>query len=156
MDTQKITDFFTRPNKSILGICSTLSTKWSISPLVLRIALILLTLIFIPLGIIAYIILYLLIDPKKNKIITFGIIGMVLGIPLSYYFQSDVVRLYGGGSGMISYLKNFITIVDQYDAYVGNGWDIIYNVFLSIVIFTVIGGGIGYFIDKKEADKGQP
>lgn len=155
MDTQKITDFFTRPDKSILGVCSTISKKWSISPLALRIALIILTLIFIPLGFMAYIILYLLRDPKKNKILTFGILGMVLGVPLSYYFQSNIVQLYGG-EGIIGYLRNFITTVDKYDAYVGNGWDIIFNLLLSIVVFTLIGGAIGYFVDKKETEKEQP
>lgn len=153
MDTQDISAFFTRPNKSILGVCCTFSKKWTISPLALRIVLIILTLIFIPLGVITYIILYLLIDPMKNKTITFGIIGMVLGIPLSYFFQSEIVKRYGGNSGMINYLRNFTSIVDEYDAYIGNGWDIIYNVFLSIIVFTLIGGTIGYLSIKRKQTK---
>ncbi|ASO06782.1 PspC domain-containing protein [Arenibacter algicola] len=153
MDTHNISAFFTRPNKSILGVCSTLSEKWSISPFALRIALIILTLIIIPLGIITYIIIYLLIYPTKNKTFTFAITGMVLGIPLSYFFQSNMVKKYGGDSGIINYLRNFTSIVDEYDAYIGSGWDIIYNVLLSIIVFTLIGGTLGYLSIRGKQNK---
>ncbi|HET8736316.1 MAG TPA: PspC domain-containing protein [Pricia sp.] len=153
MDLQNITHFFTRPEKSLLGVCSSLSKKLSLPPVALRIALIILTLLFIPLGVIIYVIAYLIINPKKSKIVTFGLLGAVLGIPLSYYFQSDIVKFIGETSGMFSYLKNFAQTVDDYNEYVGSGWEIVLNVLLSIVVFSIAGGAIGYFMDKKETDK---
>ena len=68
----------------------------------------------------------------------FAIIGAILGIPLSYYFQSQIVQSKVGGIG--GYLKNFGDIVKD-----GN---LLGNVILSVVIFALVGGVIGYFIDK--------
>ncbi|ALJ06532.1 hypothetical protein APS56_15935 [Pseudalgibacter alginicilyticus] len=103
----------------------------------------------IPLGVIAYICFYLATAQNKNRVITFGLLGAVLGVPLSYYFQSDIIKNYGGNSGMFSYLRNFTKIVDQYDKFLGNGWDIVFNVFFSVLIFALVGGAIGYYLDKK-------
>lgn len=150
MDTETITRFFTRPEKSLLGVCSAIAQKFNLPPVGIRIALIVLTLIFIPLGIIVYLGSYLVFNQKKGRMVTFGLLGALLGIPLSYYFQSDIIQNYGGNSGMFSYLRNFVDMVDEYDRFVGNGWDIVFNVFLSIVVFALIGGAIGYFMDKNE------
>lgn len=75
------------------------------------------------------------------KKVPFAIFGAILGIPLSYYFQPEMVRAKVGGMG--GYLKNFGDIV--------NNSDLVGNVILSVVIFAVIGGVIGYFIDENEA-----
>lgn len=159
MDIQNITQYFTRSQKLILGVCSTIAQKYKLPPVGIRIALIVLTLIFIPLGIIVYLGAYLSFNQRKGRMVTFGLLGALLGIPLSYYFQSDMVQNYGslyGNTGMFSYLKNFTTIVDEYDKYVGNGWDIVFNVLLSIVVFALVGGAIGYFMDKNEKNNHQP
>ncbi|KAF0148030.1 MAG: hypothetical protein FD143_2973 [Ignavibacteria bacterium] len=74
------------------------------------------------------------------KKVTFAIIGAILGIPLSYYFQSEMVRSKVGGIG--GYFKHFGDIVKD-----GN---LLGNVILSVLIFAIIGGLIGYFIDKNE------
>ena len=84
----------------------------------------------------------------KNRKITFGLLGAVLGVPLSYYFQSDIIKNYRG-SGLFSYLKNFTKIVDEYDRFAGNGWDIVSTLFLSVIIFAILGVITGYFLDKK-------
>lgn len=150
MHIQDITGFFTRHKKSLLGVCASLAQRFSLPPVALRVALVILTFLFIPLGIIIYIISYLAIKPSKTKMITFALLGAVLGVPLSYYFQSDLVKLYDGTSGVFGYLRNFTKTVDEYNEYFGNGWDIIYNVFFSIVIFALVGGAIGYYLDKKK------
>lgn len=78
-----------------------------------------------------------------NKKVLFAIIGAILGIPLSYYFQSEMVRAKVGGIG--NYLQNFGDIVSN-----GN---LLGNVILSVVIFAIVGGVVGYFIDKIETQK---
>ncbi|MGD0590123.1 MAG: hypothetical protein ABSA44_04915 [Bacteroidota bacterium] len=72
------------------------------------------------------------------KKIIFGIIGAILGIPLSYYFQSQLVQSKVGGIG--GYLKQFGEIIKD-----GN---LLANVILSVVIFALVGVLIGYFIDR--------
>lgn len=159
MDKETVIHFFTRSEKSLLGVCSTIAQKFKLPPVGVRVALIVLTLIFIPLGIIVYLGSYLAFNQRKGRMVTFGLLGGLLGIPLSYYFQSDMVQNYGslyGNTGMFSYLKNFTTIVDEYDKYVGNGWDIVFNVLVSIVVFALVGGAIGYFMDKDEKNNKLP
>lgn len=148
METQKVLNIFTRPEKLLFGVCSALSQKLNLSPTVIRIVFIVLTLFIIPLGIVLYIILYVTTRQMKNRKVTFGILGAVLGVPLSYYFQSDIIKNYRG-SGMFSYLRNFTKIVDEYDRFVGNGWDIVFNLFLSVIIFAILGVVAGYSLDKK-------
>ena len=72
-----------------------------------------------------------------------AVIGAILGIPLSYYFQPEIVKSKLGGVG--GYLKNFDKIVDNSD--------LLGNVILSIVVFAFVGGVIGYFMDKNETKK---
>tara|TARA_R110002051_G_scaffold267030_1_gene327021 strand:+ start:28586 stop:29044 length:459 start_codon:yes stop_codon:yes gene_type:complete len=150
MDTQQISVFFTRTEKSLFGACSKLSQKLELNPLMIRIVLIVLTLIFIPLGIIVYASLYLMLSQNNHKMLIFGIVGALIGIPISYYFQSDIIKNYGGSSGVFGYLRNFPQTVERYEKFVGNGGDIIFNVFLSVVVCAILGGGLGYFITKKE------
>jgi cobalamin biosynthesis protein CobD/CbiB len=75
--------------------------------------------------------------------VAFAIYGGILGIPLSYYFQSEMVKNKVGGIG--GYLKNFGQIVDNSD--------LLANVIISVIIFAIIGGVIGYFVDENEAKK---
>jgi phosphotransferase system glucose/maltose/N-acetylglucosamine-specific IIC component len=78
-----------------------------------------------------------------NKKVLFAIIGAILGIPLSYYFQSEMVQSKMGGIG--GYIQHF----DQ----IANNSNLLGNVVLSVVIFAVVGVVIGYFIDENEAKK---
>ena len=78
-----------------------------------------------------------------NKKVLFAIIGGVLGIPLSYYFQNAMVQAKVGGIG--GYISHFDKILSE-----GN---LMGNVVLSVIIFAIIGFVIGYFIDKSETKK---
>lgn len=73
----------------------------------------------------------------------FAIIGAILGIPLSYYFQSAMVQAKVGGVG--GYMTNLGEIA--------NDPNLLGNIILSVVIFTIVGGIIGYFLDKSEVQK---
>jgi len=75
--------------------------------------------------------------------VLFAIIGAILGIPLSYYFQSEMVKSKMGGIG--GYLQNFDKIA--------NDSNLLGHVVLSVVVFALVGGVIGYFIDENEAKK---
>jgi hypothetical protein len=75
--------------------------------------------------------------------VLFAIIGAILGIPLSYYFQSEMVKIKIGGIG--GYIQHFDRIA--------NDSNLFGNVVLSVVIFAITGGVIGYFIDENETKK---
>ncbi len=75
------------------------------------------------------------------KKVTFAIIGAILGLPLSYYFQSNMVQSKVGGIG--GYLENFGDVVSNSD--------LLGNVVLSVVVFALVGGVIGYFVDENES-----
>ena len=76
-----------------------------------------------------------------NKKVSYAIIGAILGIPLSYYFQLEVVKYEMGG------ISGYIQHLDQITKYSS----LLENVVLSVVIFAILGGVIGYFIDENEA-----
>ncbi|MEI8204951.1 MAG: hypothetical protein WCH34_18160 [Bacteroidota bacterium] len=99
--------------------------------------------VFLTFGlVVAIIIAARFFDNNKKRFLFFGI-GAILGIPLSYYFQSEMVKnKMGGVSG---YLQNFDQIL--------RNSDLIGNVVISIIIFAIVGGVIGYFIDENEAKK---
>ncbi|MEO0899617.1 MAG: hypothetical protein AAFY71_24620 [Bacteroidota bacterium] len=79
-----------------------------------------------------------------SKKVIFGIIGAVLGVPLSYYFQPEMVKAKTGGIG--GYLQQ----IDK----VAENSELLTNVIISVVIFTLVGVLVGYFIDKNaEKDK---
>lgn len=75
-----------------------------------------------------------------GKKVTFAFLGGILGIPLSYYFQPEMIQRKMGGMG--GYLENFDKIVDNSD--------LLGNVFMSVVIFALVGLVIGYFLDANE------
>ena len=73
------------------------------------------------------------------KKVLFAIIGAILGIPLSYYFQPEAVRAKVGFSG---YLEHFNEILDK--------GELLGNVIFAVLIFAALGFVIGYFMDKNE------
>ena len=86
------------------------------------------------------------------KKILFAIIGAILGIPLSYFFQHDIIK----GVGIGNYLENFDKVLDQglsAASTFSNIQDPRATAILSVVILTIVGGVIGYFFDKREKMK---
>lgn len=87
-------------------------------------------------------------NTKNNNIIglkkiVFAIIGAILGLPLSYYFQSDMLKMMVGG--ISGYIENFGDVLDESE--------LISNVIISIVVFAVIGFFIGNYLDKNSNHK---
>ena len=68
----------------------------------------------------------------------FGIVGAILGLPLSYYFQPEMVQQKIGGLG--GYIQNFDTIVSDKS--------LIGNVITGVIVFGIIGLVFGYFLDE--------
>lgn len=149
MDAQKIQSYFSKPDKIILGVGAEVSKKINSSPLVPRIGLVVLTFFFIPLGLFLYILLYLTLVLRKGKTVTFSLTGALLGIPLSYYFQPEIIKNWKGGTGIFGYLTGLPGILEEYNQYVGNSWSLVGNLVLSILLFTFLGGIIGYILEKK-------
>ena len=79
----------------------------------------------------------------STTIIKFADCGGLLGFPLSYYFQPDIVKYSVNGIG--GYLRHFDKIF--------NNMDLFLNVLISAVIFAIIGGLIGYLVDKNKSTK---
>lgn len=73
----------------------------------------------------------------------FTIIGAILGIPLSYYFQPEMVQQKIGG--ISGYIEHFGDIINEKD--------LIGNVIIGVVVFALIGFVIGYFMDKNATQK---
>lgn len=73
------------------------------------------------------------------------ILGAVIGIPLSYYFQADI-------------LQNFVSL-PKYLANIGDLMtntkfiDLTPNIFKSMGIFAVVGGVLGFILDSKSRSK---
>ena len=86
-----------------------------------------------------------LILGEKNKIIKFNKIGFfvnlgaVIGIPMSYYFQDEFIK--SASQGISGYLQNFGDLVEE---------NYMSNVLVSVIVFAIIGGGIGYYLEKNK------
>ena len=74
----------------------------------------------------------------NTKAILFSIIGAIIGFPLSYYLQSEVVR-YAYPS-----LLKYIEKCDNWDD------DLYFTCLLGIILTSAILGYIGYLQDKKK------
>jgi hypothetical protein len=88
------------------------------------------------------IIIYFLTRNKSRKV-SYAFIGAILGIPLSYYFQNGLVQLMFGG------VSGYITNIDK----ILNNGNMLGNVIMSVVIFAIVGGVIGFFVDSSGAKK---
>ena len=77
----------------------------------------------------------------------FALLGGILGIPLSYYFQPQFVfmgrKMLVKPDGTLGYLEDF--------GHISEDSKLLTNVFLSVFIFAIVGGIIGYLIDKNES-----
>lgn len=74
-----------------------------------------------------------------NKTWGFSILGAILGVPLSYYFQPDAVQ---AKLTLPKYIQELPEIMKSENP------DIIAPVVLSVFLCTLIFGIIGYFMDK--------
>ena len=149
----KVVSYFTRTEKILLGVCSTIARDLKLQPAGVRITFIILTFLLIPLGVIAYLGTYLIYNKGNRKSTRFALAGFLLGLPFSYYFQPDVVKHFGGSGNMFSYMTTFTQTIEGYHKYYGNGWSILYNVFISVVVFALAGVVIGYYLDRNERSK---
>lgn len=70
--------------------------------------------------------------------IPFTIIGAILGIPLSFYFQTELIQTKVGG--MSGYLRHFSQVLDS--------TELAGNVLVSMIVFAIIGAVIGYLVDN--------
>ena len=86
----------------------------------------------------------------KKSITSGGIIGLILGIPGSYYFQSAMVQEKAGG--VLGYLQKLPKMIFDKGA-----WDmgIPQNALIGIAVFVVVGAVAGavlsYFLNGKIA-----
>ena len=78
-----------------------------------------------------------------SKSIIFSIIGALLGVPLSYYFQPEMVRAKMGNA------FNYIKHLDE----IAKSQDLLPNVIISVIVCALIGGFIGYLVDKNKSNK---
>lgn len=147
-----VASYLLRSEKTLLGVCSTIAHNLKLQPGAVRITFIVLTLLFIPLGIFTYLGVYLAYNRKQSRMIRLSLTGTILGVPFSYYFQPEMVKHFSGSS-IITYVASFTRMIEDYHQYYGNGRSIIYNVVISIIVFALIGGAVGYFLDRKQARK---
>jgi hypothetical protein len=71
--------------------------------------------------------------------------GFVLGIPISYWFQSEYIRR---KASLLQYLQELPKLLDDLDSR-GNQ-EVFMNVVLSCLVCSVIGGFIGLLLDKNQ------
>ncbi|QDH81126.1 hypothetical protein FKX85_19660 [Echinicola soli] len=153
MNAQNLLTRYLRPGKLLFGVCFRLSMLFKLPLVVIRTIFIVLTLFFIPLGIVGYLMLLLILHPKTGRSMSYTLMGALVGIPLSYYFQPDVIGHFEGSGNMISYLSNLASTISQYDEYVGNGLEVLVNIFLAMVVCGLAGGAIGYYSTKRKNQK---
>ena len=75
-----------------------------------------------------------------------GIIGAIIGIPGSYFFQNDLVRSKCGGVG--GYLKNLPEMLG--DKHAGD-FGIPQNLILGIIVFAAAGAFLAFVVTKIKA-----
>lgn len=76
--------------------------------------------------------------------IIFAILGAILGVPISFYFQPEMVQIKVGG-GVGGYIEHFDDIIKDSN--------LLGTVILCMVILAIVGALIGYLIDDNEAKK---
>ena len=78
------------------------------------------------------------LNMKVKYSIILGFFGAIIGIPLSYFFQPEMVREKVGG--IAGYINHFNEILDNKD--------LASNVLISVVIFAILGLIIGFILDN--------
>ena len=81
---------------------------------------------------------------KKHTFSVLGTnIGAILGLPLSYYFQSGIIKMKVGG--IFGYIENFRGILESRN--------LVVNIIISVIVCAIVGGVIGNYIDKNAKAK---
>ena len=145
MELQHIARYLKRSERLLLGSSGKLAESLGMPPLIVRIVLVVLTLVFIPLGILLYLGIFWFAGKKRNGKLVLALLGGLAGIPLGYYFQSDMVQ--GMAGGVSGYLRKFSKIVDAVELYRGNGLEVVWDAFTGIVVLALLGLALGHFID---------
>ena len=82
---------------------------------------------------------------NMNKKVKYAIIGAIAGLPLSYYFQPEILRQ------KISLLDYITNLGKMFEADY-----LLKNIFMSVVVFAAIGYAIGYFSEKNAGNQENP
>lgn len=147
METKNFPDLFTRPERLLLGVCAKISRQWKLPAIIPRIGFVVLSLLLVPLGVLAYLLVHLLSGKNAHYKLYLALFGGVVGLPISYYFQSDTVRAMGGG--MVGYLRKFPQIVDTVDAFLGDGLEVMGTALLGTVATAMAGFLFGHLLDRR-------
>ena len=75
-----------------------------------------------------------------------GIVGFILGVPISYYFQPGIIRVKFTCGQYVSNLPDMIRGILKHPDDVGI--QVLVTLVLSCVVLSVIGGLIGRAINK--------
>jgi hypothetical protein len=80
---------------------------------------------------------------SSNKMMSlfFGVIGILLGVPLSYFFQNPMIRKIP----LTEYIKHIPEVLSKSDPMLG---DLATPVILTCAICAFLMGVLGYFISK--------
>ncbi len=73
----------------------------------------------------------------------FIISGAILGLPLSYFFQSEGVREFVGGLG--GYIQHLDDVLAERE--------LLNNVIIGVLFFALVGFAVGYFVNKLDEQK---
>ncbi len=74
-----------------------------------------------------------------SKTTSFAILGIILGIPISYYFQPPIIQ---NKLTLFQYLGRLPAVLSE-----GNG-DFVGPILLSCVLCAIVLGIVGYFMDQ--------
>ncbi len=122
----------------------TQKTDWAVSIISIVVAFLIGLLINMPLiNKISKSIIEKISELSLSKILSLSFLGALLGIPLSYYFQPEIVK--GIMVNPFKYIGHFDEILKSEGLFP--------NVIISVIIFAVVGGIIGYFVDKGGINK---
>ena len=84
---------------------------------------------------------------SAGMVILFGIIGLLFGLPLSYFFQPQIVRKIPLGQ-YLKAIPEMMTSSQSNDRFARMLGDLITPIILSCLICAFILGIVGYFIAK--------
>lgn len=80
----------------------------------------------------------------SNKARQLALIGLVLGVPMSYYFQPGLVR---AKLSLTQYIGKLPELLGA------EGGQFISPIVMSCLLFAIAGGVIGYFMDQAARSK---
>lgn len=82
------------------------------------------------------------LESGSNNVLGFGFIGLLLGLPVSYFFQAEKIRV------VYSLPQYLSKLPDMFSSH--NTGDFATPIVVSCIITTVIGALIGNYSDKNK------